>query len=149
MARLRTLRCIWLFALILALAPARTLAQAPCTDKDAREKHGSLTLDRSNQSLLNSEWRFKPDPAALKRVDEAIAILKQAIPEITGGEGYYSYSFSTPRPKHILVFSIRAGLFAYYCAPASYAVTPAGKIAREDETGTWIKVDFNSLGALV
>jgi hypothetical protein len=127
MARLGTLACIRLLALVLMMVPGSMMAQSACTDEQAKEKHGSLALDRSNQSLLDSERRFKPDPAAQRKIDQAIAILKQAIPDITGGEGLYSYSFSTPQPKRILVFSIRAGLFAYYCMPASYPGAHPGR----------------------
>jgi len=146
-ARLPTVHVI--LAALLSVMPGGLHAQAPCTDQQARERVGSLMLSRENQALLDSERRSRPEPAVLEKINEAIAILKQALPAMKGVEGTYSYDvYRLPPNGRAMRFSIRVGLFAYWCAPMRYPANVAGKVSREDETGTWIIVDFNSLGTL-
>ena len=150
MARRASLRSVSLLACILTVAPGRSLAQAPCTDEQAREKHGHLTLDHQEQDELDRRTRVKPDPVVLKKIDQAIALLKQALPDFAGATGTYSHRIYDPNPNsHVLHFSVQVGLFTYYCPPLDYAPGKKGKINVEGETGTWITIDFNSLGWLV
>ena len=146
----RKLAGLLLMAQVIATGGAR--AQTPCTDAEAFQAPGSLTLDSREQADRNRHFPINPDPAVRKKIDQAILLLKQALPDPKGLAGKYSYDIIDPGPKsHVLRFWITTAFFDYYCVPANRDYPPgsAGKLRLSDETGTWIYIYFNTLGWLV
>jgi hypothetical protein len=138
-------------AFALLFATARTPAQAPCTDEQARQKQGSLQPDTHEQSALNARSRVMPDPVVLKKIAQTIALLKQALPDFKGVEGHYWHEIFDPSPSsHTFRYEVTAAFLDLYCVPAkNQRPDVAGKVRLADETGTWIYFSFNSLGWLV
>ncbi|MBZ5527109.1 MAG: hypothetical protein LAN71_04295 [Acidobacteriia bacterium] len=140
-----------ILAMALIFAPGRTLAQAPCTDEQARQKQGRLQPDSHEQSQLSARAHMTPDPVALKKIDETIALLEQSLPDFKGVEGHYWHEMFDPSPaSHTFRYEVTAAFFDYFCVPMkNYPPGVAGKVQPADETGTWIYFSFNSLGWLV
>lgn len=138
---------------ILAIGIAAFSSQSPrqCTDQEAQQKSGVLTLDRREQAERDVRMRPKPDPAELKNTEQAIELLKQSLMGFRGLEGRYWHDFFDQSPtSHLRKYAAYSMFFDYYCVPVkNYAPDMAGTIRVGDETGTSIHIFFNSLGEFV
>ena len=140
----------WLAGIIFVLATGIARAQAPCSDDQARQWPGGLTLDKAEQAENDRSLHGKPDPAVLAKIDQAVALLKQAFPDLKGISGRYSHKIADSGARSDR-FWITVPFFDYYCnhIQRDDPPAPAGKILLGDETGSWIYIDFNTLGWLV
>jgi hypothetical protein len=137
--------------ILFLLLQADTVAQQPCTQADANHKPGSW--GREGDDLANADRTFPKDqyPLVLKKADRVIALLKQAVPRLTGVEArpYRSISGKPYVADGPVPFGVSVPVFAYYCIPTtSGAPELRGKVELSGETGTWIYFYFNSLGRL-
>jgi hypothetical protein len=141
---------VWIAGIALLFAAVSTRAQGPCTAEQAQQWPGILTLDKAEQADNDKRHHGKPDLAVLNKINRAELLLKQAFPELKGVGGTYSHEIFDPGP-HTDRFQITAPFFYYYCNPVSHNDPPGtgGKIRLNEETGTWIYIDFNTLGWLV
>jgi hypothetical protein len=140
----------WMAGIALVLAAGITRAQGPCTPEQAQQWLGSFTLDRAEQASNDGRYHGMRDPAVLRKIDQGVLLLKQALPDLKGISGKYSHEIFDPGP-HTDRFQITAPFFYYYCNAVNHSDPPGtgGKILAGDETGTWIYIDFNTLGWLV
>ena len=123
----------------------------PCTPDDAMQKKGFW--DRSTDDMAMADSTFSKDqyPLILKKADQANAILKRSIPDLSGIDVKAHRSIrGSPYVKNGPVqFGVTAGVFNYGCVPmSSYLPDARGKIVLGDETGAWLNVYFNGLGPL-
>jgi hypothetical protein len=151
MARFVSKKNAWMVGIALVLATSGARAQAPCTDEQAFQTPGSLTLNSQEQADMNRRFRTKPDPAVRNKIDQTILLLKQSLPDLKGVGGKYWHQIADPSPNsQVLRFWVTTAFFDYYCVPTKdYPPDIAGKVRLSDETGTWIYVYFNTLGWLV
>jgi hypothetical protein len=150
MAQLAGRNIAWMLLLAIILATGSGWAQAPCTDAQALQTPGTLTLDAREQADMDRRLRSKPELAVLNKINQTIALLKQSLPDLKGIKGQYWHEIVEPGPgSHVLRFWITAAFFDFYCVPAGgYPPGSAEKVRPSDETGTWIYIYFNSLGWL-
>ncbi len=157
MATLNRMRCrfrfqSWLLLPALLLVPAdRTRAQVPCTDQEALQRSGTFTLDRAEQDDLDRRLEVKSNPQELRNTDRAAELVKQSIAGFRGLDAKYWHDFLHGSPAgRYRKYSENIAFFDYYCVPMhGYGSEFAGKIRVGDETGTSIKITFNSLGEFV
>jgi len=126
-------------------------SQNPCDNQDAREKKGFW--DRGFDDFAMADATFPKDqyPVILKKADQAMAILKRAIPDLSGIDikAYRSIRGDPYVKDGPVPFGVAAPVFGYFCLPLS-ATDPnvRGTIALGGETGTWLHIDFNSISRL-
>jgi len=126
-------------------------AQNPCDSDDAKQTKGFW--DRGSDDLAMADSTFPKDqyPAVLKKADQAIAVLKRSITNLSGIDisAYRSIRGKAYVANGPVPFSIEAPVFAYGCIPLS-ATNPdlRGTIQLGDETGTRLHIYFNSVGRL-
>ncbi|HYJ90764.1 MAG TPA: malectin domain-containing carbohydrate-binding protein, partial [Pyrinomonadaceae bacterium] len=126
-------------------------AQNPCDSDDAKQKKGFW--DRGTDDLAMADSTFPKDQysVVLKKADQAIAILKRSIPDLSGIDikAYRSIRGDPYLAKGPVPFGISAPVFGYGCIPLS-ATDPnlRGTIVLGDETGTWLHINFNTIPRL-
>jgi hypothetical protein len=135
-----------LLALLAGIAQS-VPAQQACTDEMAWTKAGAWAT-RSEDDLAMADHSFpKADyPLALRKADQALALLKAAIPKLNGIEasGYRSIRGASYTKDGALKYGVDALFRGYYCVPDTPSFPKLrGQVRLGDETGTWIYIRFN------
>lgn len=144
------MRIVVLIFVALLVGQAHILAQS-CTQAEASHQPGVWRRDPDDLANADNTLPKAQQPLLLKKADQVIALLKQAMPAIIGAEAHPYRSVSgEPYVKNGPVpFGINVPIFAYYCIPVtSGAPELRGKVQLSGETGTWIYFYFNSVGWL-
>lgn len=138
--------------LMLLFSAGLAFAQTPCTKEEASQKVGTWIKEGSdNFSMADRSFPKAQYPLVLRKADQTIALLEQATPGLKGLEAraYRSIRDGSYTPNGALPFAVTALFLGYYCVPDTPAYPEErGKIRSDGETGTWIYIDFNSLGWL-
>jgi hypothetical protein len=133
-----------------AIDVGTALAQAPCTAQEAAQKQEVLRLDSKEQADRDARMHSKPDAVILKKVDQAIALVKEALPDFKGVRGEYWHEIFDLGPNsHVQRYTVNAMFRDYFCVPVKGHAPDAGKIRVADETQTSIHISFNTLGVFV
>ena len=122
-------------------------AQEPCTDQMAWTKAGSWAA-RSEDDLAMADRSFPKAeyPRALRKIDQLVALLREAIPKPDGIEARLTRSIrdASYTKDGALKFGVTAAFFGYYCVPDTPSFPAVrGQVRLSDETGTWIDIRFN------
>jgi len=132
-----------------ALFASASLAQAPCTNEMAWKKPGSWAGGAEDDLAMADPTYPKAEyPAALRKADQVITLLKQAIPKLDGieAQAYRSIRGPSQTKGGALKYGVNTLFKGYYCVPDTPAYpTLRGQIQLGDETGTWIYIRFNDL----
>jgi hypothetical protein len=138
-------------ALVQATFAAAAAAQVPCTDLQARQTPGRWVRGTDDLAMADRSFPKARYPALFAKTDRVIELLEKATPDPPGLEAkvYRTVRGASPVHDGPLPYGVNAAFLGYYCVPAKgYAKDIAGKVRLGDETGTWIYVDFNTLGWL-
>lgn len=126
-------------------------AQNPCDNDDAKQKKGFWDRDVDDLAMADATFPKDQHPTVLKKADQAMAILKRSVPDLSGIDikAYRSIRGDPYVAKGPVPFGIHAAVFAYYCLPLS-ATDPnlRGTIMLGEETGTWLYIYFNTIPRL-
>lgn len=128
-------------------------AQQPCTNEQAYHSPGKWSKSRFGDDLAMTDKTFPKTqyPVILRKADEVIALVKKALPNLSGVEAQpYRSIRGNPYIKNGPVpFGVDVPIFDYGCVQmTSGDPNLRGKIELNGETGTWIYFYFNSLGWL-
>ncbi|MFT3840691.1 MAG: hypothetical protein QM723_27120 [Myxococcaceae bacterium] len=122
---------------MIALLAAAVLSQAPCAAEQApgvwQKPHDELA--NIAPGFPKAKW-----PVLLAHSDQLIAMLKKALPNPVGLSAAPARQFSGyPHAKDGPVpHGLEVPFFSLYC-------DKAGKLSAEDETGTWVYIELNTL----
>jgi hypothetical protein len=137
--------------LMLLFSVAQMFAQRPCTQEEASRTVGNWGKNPDDFAMADHTFPRSQYPLVLKKADQVIALLKQAVPRLTGVEAkpYRSIRGEPYVANGPVPFAVYVPIFDYYCIPVTSG-DPAlrGKIEASGETGTWIYFYFNSVGWL-
>jgi hypothetical protein len=126
-------------------------AQNPCDNDDAKQKKGFWDRGTDDLAMADSSLPKDQYSVVLKKADQAMAILKRSIADLSGIDikAYRSIRGKPYVANGPVPFGIEAPVFSYGCIPLS-ATDPnvRGTIVLGDETGTWLHIYFNSVGRL-
>src|SRR5262245_55500563 len=67
-------------------ATGRVFAQQPCTDENAWTKPGSWPKAQDDTAMADPTMAKADRPIALRKADQVVALLQQAIPKLDGIE---------------------------------------------------------------
>jgi len=142
---------IFALIIILIVTQATILAQGPCTQQEASQKPGAWGKNADDLAMADATFPKAQYASVLKKADQAIALLRQAVPKLTGVEAKpYRSIRGAPYVKGGPVpFGVNVPVFDYYCIPLTSGDPGLrGQIRASGEAGTWIYFYFNSLGWL-
>ncbi len=120
-------------AIFLSLMLLQTVvfAQHPCTQDDAYKWPGKWSKNPDDLAMADPTFPKAQFPLLLKRSDQVIALLKQAIPELAGVDARpYRAIRGNPYVKDgPVMFGVDIPVFGYDCVPqTSLAPDLRGKI---------------------
>ena len=118
-----------IFALL--LLQATILAQGPCTGQEASQKPGAWGRNADDLAMADSTFPKTQYASVLKKADQAIALLKQAVPSLIGAEArpYRSIRGQPYVANGPVPFAVNVPVFDYRCIPqTSGAPELRGKI---------------------
>src|SRR5215467_9832063 len=131
---------------LLACAVEGIAAQQACTDAMASSKAGSWTKSEDDVAMADHSFPKADYPIALRKADQVVTLLQQAIPNLNGvqAKAYRSIRDGSYTKDGALKYGVHALFLGYYCIPdtASYPQV-RGQVLLGDETGTWIYIRFN------
>jgi hypothetical protein len=148
----RLARCTVLILLGWLTVSGSAVGAQPCTDQMAWTKAGSWAVGSGHDLMVDRSFPKAEYPLALRKADQVVALLKEAIGKPDGIEARVSRSFrdSSYTKDGALKVDVRTGFFGYYCVPDTPSFpTVRGQVRLGDETGTWIEISFNSFSWLV
>jgi hypothetical protein len=140
----RVLRALWIASL--AGAASSVCAQQACTDEMAWARAGSWGRAGDDLAMADPTFPRAEHAAALRKADQVVALVQQAIPKLDGIEARAYRSIRGPSYTRdgALKYGSDALFRAYYCVPDTPSFpTLRGQVRLGDETGTWLYIRFN------
>ncbi len=138
--------------LVAALVALTSPGAVPCNDAQPPSTPGKWEHGVDDTAMSDGTFPRKSYPALFAREDQALALLKKAVPNPVGAvvRHYHSVRGDALVKDGPVPFSLNTRLFDYYCAKAGFSQPgEAGKVLPEDETGSVFEVYFNALGWLM